>query len=76
VDNSSFLVPDTNACSYNDKETGTMVSIQATIPSSMFRKYQSISCAPLMRNQELAENLTNTKPVCHELGGMYQYLNK
>jgi hypothetical protein len=25
VDNSSFLVPDTNACSYNDKETGTMV---------------------------------------------------
>ena len=64
VDNSSFLVPDTNACSYNDKETGTMVSIQATIPSSMYTTYQSISCVPLMRNQELAENLTNTKQIC------------
>lgn len=65
-------VPDTNVCSNKDRIGDKKLSVDKTFRISKLSENQTISCVPIMKNIELAANLTSTTtlPFC-EGDGMY-----
>ncbi|XP_063425991.1 uncharacterized protein LOC134709772 [Mytilus trossulus] len=56
-------LPDTNVCSNNDMMGGTKLAVDETFRISKLSVNQTISCVPVMKNIELAANLTSTTTV-------------